>query len=218
MLASLRTKLGIGKNSISAKQYVQTLNLTDKPYAEALFLRAATLIDESASYSEVKLPSFENTTIPDFAKIAVMNVSIDILNKAGEFAGREVHFTPEKSLPEDSALIVTYLLFVVTIITGTLKDLHLNYNYESVVNEVAGQPFITRPLDERVKVAMQGIQTFKELSVEGNQNIATWHDNLAKTIPMYIMQWTSTDSKVKDYDLQPILGSLLKSLLKAAAR
>lgn len=206
--------MGIRK-PLNAMDYVRGLNLDDRPFTKALFLRAASLIDSSAIEIDVKLPSFESIDITSFAETAIITVAFEITELSGRAIGQPVVYLPDGPVPHHLALIGAYSQYVAAILTGHLKNDGINCDFKRLGAELAGQSFMIKPIEERVQYAMAGINTFKQLTGVNHPKLIEWQGQLAKLIPAYVVQWTSQDQNRRNMDMSTAFGGLLRSLLKA---
>lgn len=215
MFDNLKSLMGIRK-PINAMVYVRSLNLDDRPFTKALFLRAASLIDSAAIEIDVKLPSFKNGDITRFAETAIITVAFSITELSGKAIGQPVVYLPDDPVPNNSSLVVAYSQHVAAILTGHLRDDGIKCDFNRIGLELAYQPFMVKPMDERVQYANAGINTFKQLTAVNYPKVVEWSDLLAQLIPMYVVQWTSQDQNVRNTDLSNAFAGLLRSLLKAS--
>ncbi len=215
MFDNLKSLMGIRK-PINAMDYVRSLNLDDRPFTKALFLRAASLIDSAAIEIDVKLPSFENADITRFAETAIINVAVSITELSGKAIGQPVFYLPDDPVPSNSSIVVAYSQHVAAILTGHLKDDGIKCDFNRIGLELAYQPFMVKPIDEIVQYSNAGINTFKQLTAVNYPKVVEWHDLLAQLILMYVVQWTSQDQNVRNTDLSNAFAGLLRSRLKAS--
>jgi hypothetical protein len=118
---NLKSLMGIRK-PINAMDYVRSLKLDDRPFTEALFSRAASLIDSAAIEIDVKLPSYENANITRFAETAIITVAFSITELSGKMIGQPVVYLPDDPVPNNSSLVVAYSQHVAAILAGHLRD------------------------------------------------------------------------------------------------
>jgi hypothetical protein len=215
MFDYMKSLMGTRK-PINAMDYARSLDLNQKPFAEALFLRAAWLIDSAAIEVDVQLPSYENADITRFAETAIITIAFSITELSGKLIGQSVVYLPDDPVPTNSSLVVAYSLSVAAILTSHLKNDGISCDFDRLATELAGQPFTVKATDERVQHAMAGINTFKQLASADYPKIIEWHGLLAKLIPMYVVQWTSQDQNVRNTDLSNAFAGLLRSLLKVS--
>jgi hypothetical protein len=215
MFDHMKSLMGIRK-PINAMDYARSLDLNHKPFTEALFLRAASLIDSAAIEVDVKLPSFQNTNITRFAETAIITVAFSIMELAGKAIGQPVVYLQDDPVPNNFSLVVAYSLYVAAILTGHLKADGISCDFDRLATELAGQPFTVKSVDERVQYAITGINTFKHLTSVKHPKVIEWHGLLAKLIPAYVMQWTSQDRNMRDMEVSAAFAGLLRSLLKAS--
>lgn len=215
MFDKVKSMLGMRK-PLNAMGYVRSHNLDDRPFTKALFLRAAFLIDSSAIEMDVQLPSYEGTHIMSFAETAVITVAFQITELGGKAIGQPVVYLPDDTVPSQFALVGAYSQYVAAILTSHLKGDGINCDFNRIGCEVAGQPFLIKPIDERVQYAMAALDTFKELVSANHPKVIEWHGMLAKLVPAYVLQWTTQDETLNNLDMSPMFGGLLRSLLKAS--
>lgn len=196
--------------------YVRNHNLENCPFTKALFLRTAFLIDSSAVETEIQLPSFEGTQIKSFAETAAITVAFGITELSGRAIEQTIVYLPDAPVRSHFTLVGAYSLFVAAILTGHLRDDGINCDFNRIGREVAGQPFLVKPIDERVQYATAVLNTFKRLTETNHPKLVEWQGSLAKLVPAYVMQWTNQDQTLADLDMSQVFGSLLRSILKVS--
>ena len=121
---------------------------------------------------------------------------------------------PFDAIPKHAPMVTAFSLFVLAGIHGQLnaEGVALDFSEASVGTALL---FSLGHSDEkRLKQANQSIAAFRSVVQASGSNVKEWRDNCMTLVPMYVLQWTTTDEKLKNRDFTPLFASMLSSLLK----
>lgn len=216
MLQRLKSMFSARKE-LTQLERVSAFDLNERPFARALLLRAAYLQDEAirdlgkmGSTAAVR----ENKSLVDAASSSATTVAYHVTTEACKVLGQSVVFMPFDAIPKHAPMVTAFSLFVLAGIHGQLnaEGVALDFSEASVGTALL---FSLGHSDEkRLKQANQSIAAFRSVVQASGSNVKEWRDNCMTLVPMYVLQWTTTDEKLKNRDFTPLFASMLSSLLK----
>lgn len=196
----------------------KSFDLTDRPFTQALLLRAAEYQDEAIQ--DIKEMG-GHRSVPDepsliaFATTCANTIAYHVTIEAARSQGHNAVFLPGEPLPKYAPMVVAFSLFVLAGIQGQLKAEGIEFAFRDAAAETAKLFYLALPDDERVTNASHGIDVFRAIAQSNSANVRNWHDSLMKIIPIYVLQWTTQNGELKQVDCLALFGGMFSGLLKA---
>ena len=212
-----KMKSMLGGNSQSRLERAATFDLEGKPIAKALLLRAAQYQDEAILYARqmgIASSVSEEKSLNDFAAGCAVTIAHKITTDAQEIIGQRSVFLPYDEVPKHARMVVAFSLFVLECIHAHLKSEEIELDFAKDAAETAGLFFAGHPHKERLEHAMRGIATFQSAAQTNLSTVKDLQDGLYKMVPLYILQWTTTNEGMKKVDSNRLFASMLHLFLK----
>lgn len=202
----------------SRSERAKSFDLTTKPFTRALVLRASSLLDETIR--ELKSmgsarPIQDEKTLDVFAASCASTIAYHVAVEAAKSQGRNACFLPFEPVPSYAPMVVAFSLFVLAGIEGHLKAEGVAIAFPEVAASTANLFFLSHPDDERVPSVKRGIAAFQSVATADVENVRSWHDNLMKVVPMYVLQWNTDNAELKKIEFILLFGGMLAGLLRA---
>lgn len=212
-----KIKNSLGSNNNSRQQQARNFDVSNKPFTEALILRASKYQDEAKQdlikiLGRIRPITQQDNTLNEFASSCAITIARNITSMAMDNIDHEKVFLPYTPLPKYAGLAVAYSIFLLVGIHGELEAEGIKTDSKEMMIDIANLHYMSHPDKERAENAMDGIHMFQFLVKSGGKNIEDWHDNLMKLIPLYVLQWTTEDQQLKQQDFIPLFGSMLNNL------
>ena len=217
MLNRLKSLFG-GPKTVTRLERANSFAVNGKPFTSALLSRAAQYQDEAIRDvremgGSSRVP--DEKSLKDFAASSASTIAYHVAVEAAKAQGRNPAFLPYESVPKYAPMVVAFSLFILAGIHGQLKAEGIDIHFPETAASTANLFFLAHPDDERVAHASRGIAAFQAIAKQDAENVRTWHDNLMKIVPMYVLQWSTDKEEIKKLDFNSLFGSMLASLLKA---
>lgn len=217
MLNRLKSLFG-GQKTVTRVERANSFGLSDKPFTRALVLRAAQYQDDTIHDLENMggtRPIHDEKSLNAFAASCASTIAYHVAVEAAKSQGRNPAFLPHEPVPTYAPMVVAFSLFVLAGIQGQLKAEGVELAFQEIAASTANLFYLAHPDDERISNASRGIAAFRSIAKADAENVRTWHDNLMKIVPMYVLQWNTDNKELKQLDCMSLFGSMLASLLKA---
>lgn len=196
----------------------QSFDLANKPFTRALILRASSYVDETVrelkSMGGVR-PIQDEKTLEAFAASCASTIAYHVAVEAARSQGRNAAFLPYEPVASYAPMVVAFSLFVLAGIEGHLKAEGVLIAFPEVAASTANLFFLSHPDDERVHNTKRGIAAFQSVAKADVPNVRSWHDNLMKVVPMYVLQWETENPELKKLEFGPLFGGMLAGLIRA---
>lgn len=196
----------------------QSFDLTSKPFTRALALRASSYVDETVrelkSMGGVRSIQDEKT-LEAFAASCASTIAYHVAVEAARSQGRNAAFLPYEPMPSYAPMVVAFSLFVLAGIEGHLKAEGVVIGFPEVAASTANLFFLSHPDDERLHNTKRGIAAFQSVAKAEAANVRSWHDNLMKVVPMYVLQWETDNAELRKIEFGPLFGGMLAGLIRA---
>ncbi len=138
------------------------------------------------------------------------HITIESLNRLG----RSAAFLPLEPLPKDGCMIVAFSLFVLAGIHGQLKSEKIDLNFQELAINTTSLFFITHPDEKKAEYIKNSFDLFRMIIGSDSEKVKEWHNKLMELIPLYILQWTTDNKKLREIDFMDLFSEMLASLLK----
>jgi hypothetical protein len=202
----------------SRTERANSFDLANKPFTRALVLRASNYLEETLhelkSMGSVR-PIQDEKTLEAFAASCASTIAYHVSVEAAKSQERNACFLPYEPVPSYAPMVVAFSLFVLAGIEGHLKAEGVAIAFPEVAASTANLFFLSHPDDERVPNVKRGITAFQSVAKADVENVRSWHDNLMKVVPMYVLQWNTQNAELKKIEFIPLFGGMLAGLLRA---
>ncbi len=191
-------------------------NLKDKPFTNAVILRAGKEIDTSKTFLTDQLGEMQagktDSTLKEFVFTSVVAVSSSITMMALDYNGLTMALKPDSSQLNYLPLINIYNLYVITNINSQVNNEGFELDYMNLLYQTTLINYMFHSENKKVEEGSKSIEDFKSLLGSDSDGIKTWGEALHKTTILHIMQWPEDSPNHKD--TKPMFGQILSSLLK----
>lgn len=218
MLQKLRSVFA-SRFDLTYAAYVGSLDIETKPFVKALFLRAATLLDEARTDFKndgMELKVDKAKPIADFACLALSTIAYDITIQAGNAINVPAVFLPYEPVPKYASVVVAFSMHVSLGIHIRLKEDGVSIDAQEALGRTAMQFFTFHPHDEGREQFARAFTAFQETTANRHQLGNQWKEACVNLVLPYVLQWTTTDENHKTHDYPELFGSLLKVILGAS--
>jgi hypothetical protein len=203
---------------LSRTEQAKTYDLTGKPFTQALLSRASQYQDEARSAyrdREGIKPPAGNETLEQFAASCALTIVYYITVRSMKGIGRSP-LMPSGPVPVDAPVFVAFGLSVLSGVYCRLAAEGIKLDFRDMTAQTLRIFFLLHRETERAKTAVDGLKTFQTLTAGDRNSVKKWQHNLLQLIPLFMMQWTTDNAKLKKIDFIPLFGSMLLSLLRMA--
>lgn len=221
MLRLLKRALRHSRPEVESFQdQVKQYNLAERPFSEALLLRATTYQDEAhqslrKAVGSVK-PFEKPNSLEALAASCAASIAYQVTVDAAVTIGRDVVFLPSMPVPDDAPFVLAFSLLVLAGMHGPLSGEGLDPDFREMAVQNTSMFFVAHTSEQVTSNCVAGIEAFQAtVKAAGDHKVvAQWHDNLMGIVSLYIRHWTTTSAKLKNEDFGPAFGQLLSSLLR----
>jgi len=206
------------EKALTRTERAKTFELDGKPFTRALVLRASTSLDgtlQELKNAGIDRPILEEKTLEAFAASCASTVAFQITVDATKHQGRDAAFFPYEPVPAHAPAVVAFSLFILAGLQGQLKAEGVQVAFPELAASTANLFFLSHPDNERALQVKRGFAVFQSIAKADAENVRSWHDNLMKLIPMYVLQWTTENTELRKVDFMPLFGGMLTGLLSA---
>lgn len=207
-------------NDKMRSQQADSYKIPDKPFAKALITRASHYQDDAKKdlnymIGEIR-PIEKDRNLDEFVSSSAVSIAYIVTIEALESINKPSAFMPKSDTPKYAPLVVAYSLLILSNIHEHLLAEGIKLNIKETAVDTASLFFLYHTEKEKSENIIKGIKTFQALVNEDSANVIDWRDSIKKLIPLYVHQWTTKDTELKNHDFIPLFGSMLSTLLAAA--
>jgi hypothetical protein len=208
----------LGDQEQSQLQRAHEIDLSDKPFSRALFLRAATLQDEALRDLRnmgLTHPIKKHCSLAEIAQSAAITIACEVTTEASRFAQKSHVLMPFEPISRTADMTVAFSLFILAGTQGPLRAEGIELHFSEASAATALQFYMGHAENERLARAERGIAAFQSIVRANKQNVIEWQHSCVRLTELYVLQWTTNDEELKQRDFLPLFASLLSSLLRS---
>ena len=214
----MNSPVGIGRGSLR-EGLTTGLQLADKPFSKALFLRANSYQEEASRELErlvgAREPIKEAETIEEALASSSITVAHQITRDALDAAGRPNPFPPFEPPLGEARIVIAFCFFVLVGIYSSVSADGFQLEFRELAADTALRFFLFHDDEKAARYAVQGRDAFRAITSSRFRGYEEWHENLMNLVYAYVMQWLSSDAALHQPDCNHLFGRLLVELLEA---
>jgi hypothetical protein len=192
-------------------------DLSQRPFTKAMLLRAAADTDAAEKQLHAMIPLMkrgrEPSDLDEWIESSTQSFAFHVTATAMDNIGRRM-LLPGDPVPDNERAVVAFSFSVVLALFEPLKKEGYELNFRDTCAGVTHLFAMMHEKNEQFKLYEQSAALFGQVAKSDLPNVKDWREGLEKLVYIFVIQWSSTDVKVKQMKFPSLFGSMLRSFLK----
>jgi hypothetical protein len=182
-----------------------------------MLLRATADTDAAEIQLHAMIPRMkqgrEPSDLDEWIKSSTHSFAFHVTATAMDNIGRGM-LLPGDAVRDDERVVVAFAFFVVLALFGPLRKEGYELNFRDTCLGVTHLFVMMHGQNERIKLYEQSADLFGRVAKSDLPNVKDWRESLEKLVYVFVIQWSSTDLKLKQMKFPSLFGSMLSNFLK----